>query len=258
MLGIVIPPKSKAVSTDWGNVTQSLMRTLRSIDGQDCERFRAVVVGHEKPDGFPDHVARFHRLEIPIPALSEKDDFRKRDQFDRILDKNRKITRGVQLLSKTPGITHWFYLDADDLLASNFVSTALAVEKAGAIIDSGVTIRIDRGIVYFENELAQVCGSTCVLSNQVMQIGDGLEENAVNSIPWCQYSHSQMDRFFDRERLEFDRLAAGPLVGYVVGHGDNCSDEFRSGIIPVIRSRIKALMKGKRFDQDLKALFSYE
>ena len=125
-LAVVIPLKSQKVAKNWAATSRALSATLRSLRRQTSNAFVAVVVGHECPVISEQKGWSFHSLEIEIPELAAGGDYGKRDDFDRILDKNRKIARGVQLLwGSSP--THWFYLDADDVLDVGFVERVLSV-----------------------------------------------------------------------------------------------------------------------------------
>ncbi|QDV43245.1 hypothetical protein Enr13x_31000 [Stieleria neptunia] len=256
-LAIVIPLKSKRVARNWDVTCQALRRTIGSLSNQSIDRFSAIVVGHEPPELPERRFWRFHSLEISIPELAAGGDYGRRNDFDRILDKNRKIARGVQLLSsKTP--SHWFYLDADDVLDSAFVETVLKIESPGCIVDGGYQIDANNRRAIPNSNLSEICGSTCVLTSDVMEFPASLEPDEITRIPWCRYPHSRMDEFFSHELgRPFQRLRQ-PLVGYVTGHGDNCSDEFRSGISAKFKNWIKPRLLGRHQEQLLRERFGME
>ncbi|WP_436715008.1 hypothetical protein U8335_19860 [Roseiconus lacunae] len=244
-VAVVIPLKSRKVAKAWSTTCDALHRTLESLHRQSNDAFVAVVVGHEHPEVCESHRCRFHSLEIPIPELAAGGDYGRRDDFDRILDKNRKIARGVQLLwDSSP--THWFYLDADDVLDIDFVDTVLSVPSPGCIVDGGYQIHAMNRRAIPHLRLSEICGSTCVLTGDVMVRPESLEPEEIKKIPWCRYPHSRMDEFFTNELGKPCVRLQKPLVGYVTGHGDNCSDEFRSGPIARMKSWIKPRLLGSK------------
>ena len=73
-----------------------------------------------------------------------------------------------------------------------------------------------------------------------------LELEEIRKVPWCRYPHSRMDEFFVKEVGCPCLRLSDPLVGYVTGHGDNCSDEFRAGASAKFKNLIKPWLLGRR------------
>jgi len=256
-LGIVIPLKSKVVAKDWLRTCELLERTLRSIENQTCSDYCAVVVGHEPPDRWPSDSIAFHSLDLPLPALAPGGSYHKRQDFDRILDKNQKIARGVQLLSSEP-VTHWYYLDADDLLSNRFVEHICQLElNAGAILDGGYTIYEKEQRAIRVSNLSSICGSTSVLPASCFTVPSEISRDGIQAIPWCRFSHSRMLDFFEQQTDITCEVIAQPLVGYVLGHGDNASDEFRIQYLQRIKSWLKPRLAGSRIDKHFSNEFCF-
>lgn len=257
-VGIVIPLKSKAVSNDWNSVCRALQNTLRSIAGQSHTDYQVQVVGHEAPeiDWPKSNVRRFHQLEIPIPDITGDGGFQERESFDRILDKNRKIVRGMQLL-ESDDITHWFYLDADDLVHRDFVKTILEFNPPhGAILDQGYLYFQDVQRFAATDQLSKLCGSTSVLNAEPISVPAGLEREDLNKIPWCRYSHFSMDQYFQEYFQTAPTPIPHPMIAYVLGHGDNCSDEFRKRPVARLKSWLKPYLTGRAVDRDFRQNFA--
>lgn len=255
MIGVVIPLKSRVAAKDWRVTCNALQCTVNSLSQQVSKNYRAVVVGHERPDiSFSDSV-EFHSLDFPLPALGQGGSYQNRQQFDRILDKNRKIVRGLQILEH-PDIKYWFYLDADDLLDLEFIALIEHLSpRSGCVIDGGYFVyrRVRRYL--YTGQLSAHCGSTCVLAAETFRVPTSLQRDDLAQVPWCRYSHRHMFRFFEEELGEPCQRVLEPVVSYVLGHGDNCSDEFRRNPLAALKSRMKPWIRGKRLSSSLCARF---
>ena len=146
-IGIVIPLKAKAVSKNWDMVCKNLKRTVTSILAQSSTEFSAIVVGHDKPD-FLEEIRDSIDLkgscyflpfnDFPPPTLYQNDIETNQLRYES--DRCNKILKGIMHLSKnsSPAISHWFALDADDLLSNVFVETLPLYEGSDAIVlDNG-------------------------------------------------------------------------------------------------------------------------
>ena len=251
-LGIVIPLKAKSVSRCWDTTTDALHRTLRSVQQQSNGSFKAIVVGHERPpfmDKYQPNI-RFVGLTTPAPVLKTAREFATDNRrFTR--DKNSKILRGMQALNEH-NITHWFTLDADDLLCSNFVDT-LAHDgcEHGAVVDGGYLVYPRQRRFITCSELSQYCGSTSVLADKHLNIAPDATEPETVDCPWFRYPHTKMHTYFQDELNTSYTTFSEPLIGYVLGHGDNCSDGYRDTLISRVRSKLKPWIKGRRIDDSL-------
>lgn len=252
-LGIVIPLKSKAASRNWSITCTSLEDTIRSIDNQTSNNFEAIIVGHETPNFLNKgkHNITFHKIENDPPKKAA-DEF---TQEDYTLDKNSKIIRGMQLI-KNRGVSYWFTLDADDLMDRHFVEIILDRNlQSGCIIDGGHVIYKSRKRVVPHDNISLLCGSTSILCNEYIEIPEKLDKETMKSVPWCRYSHTDMTKYFENElNAPYTRIS-DRLIGYVMGHGDNCSDGYRMSIIQKVKSYLKPLIIGQRLTEKVKKLF---
>ena len=256
-LGIVIPLKSKAASRNWNVTCQSLKLTIQSIIGQTSQEFYAIIVGHDKP-GILDGIdldkfnIEFIELEIP-PPHNRPDEF---TQEDYTRDKNAKIVRGMQELASKYHIDYWYALDADDLISKNFVEYFQSCDiGAGCILEGGDIIfkRRKRYIPY--SKMSLICGSTSILADYVVKIPDKLDGN-FGGVAWTRYSHTDMEAFFKNELKQPYKRIYHRLVGYVLDHGDNCSDGYRQSLVAKIKFWIKPYLLGKKLDAKLKEKYS--
>lgn len=253
-IGIVIPLKSKAASKKWDTTCDSLEDTVRSIDNQTSNQFEAVIVGHDCPEFFlkNKHKVFFHTLETPPPDKNASEF----TQDDYTLDKNKKIVRGMQLLKKKD-ITYWYTLDADDLLDRNFIEKISNMDcKSGCILDGGYIIYKKYKLVVPHDNLSLVCGSTSILSNKLFRIPDNLDYESMKKVPWCRYPHMDMDKYFEIELNKPYLHISDRFIGYVLGHGDNCSDGYRSNYYYRIKSFLKPFLIGRRLSKNIREKYS--
>ncbi|MCC9601448.1 hypothetical protein LOC67_12905 [Stieleria sp. JC731] len=240
----MIPLKSRKVSRDWEGVCGSLAATLRSVAGQACRDFRCAVVGHEDPEcvAEADPNIIFHSVQgLDVPDYSG---WKPSDRQRAITkDKNTKIFEGVKLL-EGKGISHWFALDADDLLRNDFVGNVLDRNlKYGAILQSGYMLDRASGKICPKRNFYEACGSSCVLSSRVV-FSKG---KTMDAIPWCRYSHLKIGQFFEKELNVQCEWIYDPLVCYVVGHGDNSSADYRRSAIGRLKRKVLWATLGRKF-----------
>ena len=259
-LGIVIPLKSKVASRDWAVTSACLKRTLTSLEAQTSGNWVSVVVGHERPDCFKSDCYRtdFSSLELPAPQPPPGAHRTRNAMWEkqRILDKNRKLVRGLQLLCDR-GIDYWFYLDADDLLHREFTERVSRMNlRAGAILDGGYVYFPSTRRILPESDMSAICGSTSILRAGDVPIPDSLEIDCITRVPWCRYSHMQMDRYFQNEAGgEFLRIGER-LIAYSMGHGDNCSDGYRDTSVRRLKAWLKPYVLGLRLSPAVRSDFS--
>jgi len=244
MLGIVIPLKSKLVSNNWDVVCNSLEKTMSSINNQISDQYKVIVVGHECP-AFLESSGVFYNLKEYSPPNPK---FEVVDQDRYTLDKNLKIVKGMMILSKLhEHITHWFPLDADDLLHAKFVDTLMGKElKNGAIIDNGYIYYSDLGRVIPSNEFSLYCGSSSIVASKFISLPNVLNEKTVKSTPFGKYAHMNMNQYFEKElKCDYFRPTEN-LIMYVLYHGENISDGYRKSIIDKLKYIIKTFIVGRK------------
>jgi phage pi2 protein 07 len=260
-LGIVIPLKSSVVSRDWIQICKLLNRTLDSIINQTLNNWSVVVVGHEKPLDVPlidSGNVLFHPIELDAPHanLDIKKNVINKQIYDYILDKTQKIVRGFQIL-KNQDITHWFVLDADDLLHRDFIKKTISRPNC-----EYKAVILNHGWIYYPNVsriipchyLANICGSTTIIPSKLVKVPDypSFEfGDDWKGIPWCVHSHGDMfDYLCKKIGIENVYIPKEKLISYVMSYGDNCSDEFRQGRLKEIKSKLKPWVFGKKVGRE--------
>ena len=256
-IGIVIPLKAKIVSKDWDIVCNNLKQTVTSILTQSSTKFSAVVVGHDKPD-FLEAVRDGIDLngtcyflpfdDFPPPVLDQHDT--EGNQLKYESDRCNKILKGIMYLSKnsSPAISHWFALDADDLLRNTFVEILQLYEGADAIIlDNGYFLFNSTGIVNEENSFSAYCGSSAILADGLMSLPSKVTsiDSYRKAMPYGSISHVRMRDKLTERGLQVI-IPKERLIMYVRDNGENISREaYGTRLFQKFKKYIKMLLKLK-------------
>lgn len=258
-IGIVIPLKSKSVSKNWAITSSNLEATVKSVSAQICKNYEAVVVGHDEPD-FMHSIKKagscgFQYLEELEPPCIGEVEYQNQIRYEK--DRCSKILKGIiHLKSNHPDITHWFALDADDLLHDEFVSELQKYEQEKAIVlNYGYVLFKNTGIVNIEDEFSAYCGSSAVLSDCLFQLPTRVLEDNYKEIPYGAISHVSMVEVLKKQGLKVV-VPTRRLVMYVRDNGENISnDAYYATPIKRLKKFIKMFIKAKNIDSKTKAHF---
>jgi len=258
-LGILIPLKSKQVSGDWSLVQACLLRVLNAINNQTANSFECVVVGHEEPEDFKiNEICKntefvvFDEFEPPDTNKYSGAELQLKYEFDRC----SKIAKGMMTLN-SKGISHWFALDADDLLRSDFVATVESLKHASAIV-------LDKGYFYFErynivnttSEFSSYCGSSCVVSSQINNVPVDLDSFAFKTTFFGSVSHVRVKEKLTSDNIDFI-IPEDRLVMYVRGTGENISQYYVAGWFAKLKQYIKMRIKRIIFSKNEFRIFGF-
>ncbi|MBD2201179.1 hypothetical protein H6G33_01000 [Calothrix sp. FACHB-1219] len=256
-LGIIIPLKSKQVSKSWETVSNLLACTLQSIQNQSYQDYHAVVIGHDRPDlsAFGDHLIDFLFSEFEIPPLKKGGSYSRYSDFDRILDKYRKIALGYQFL-KSRDITYFMVLDADDLIHQDLTRYIFEnYNSNGFILKNGYQYFRKNQKVVNRTDLDKICGSTTIIhANHIPEI-DIVNDQSLKLIPWCFLCHSQMESYFSSKGTPLKNVDF-PSLMYVYQHNENCSNEFVSTLKSKFRQQLKIFIHGHYINDQIKLNFA--
>lgn len=259
-IGIVIPLKAKSVSKNWDITTANLNATIKSVIGQTSKHFQCVVVGHDRP-AFMDEIEKsypnctfqnYQRFEPPTPGPEEAE-----NQLKYEFDRCNKILEGIiYLRNKTSDITHWFALDADDLINKEFVQSLKQYETADAIIlESGYSYFKNTGILNKENEFSAYCGSSAVISNRLIEIPEEINETSFRRIPFGNISHVNMGSTLRKKGYDV-RTCTDRIVMYVRDNGENISNlAYYDTFYKRLKKYIKMLLKIRFFTKSTRQDF---
>lgn len=224
-LAIVIPLRAQVNCADWNGTCAALRRTLQSLIRQTSQQFDCMVVGHEPVDFT---IKDTETANIFFATLTDNEpqtylQSKSREHKQKVIDadKNGKILHGIELLRKRClTYSHWFALDADDLVSKELVKVILAKNpKNGALLSGGYIWNTTIDKIRKKSNLERICGSTSILANKHIPTAD----SDLPQTPWFRYSHMNLVEFFSNElKSEYSRIRT-PLICYV-HHTDNSSD----------------------------------
>lgn len=148
MLVFLVPLKSKQVSKDWTRVSKLLERCVRSIVSQTSERFRLIIICHERPEiGIEHPFIEYLEVDFPPPKLGRVNVI---SQMDR--DKNKKMWLGLEYSSRF-NPSHVMFVDADDSVScclAEFVSKNS--QSNGWYFDSGYVYEDGKDRIYHKKK----------------------------------------------------------------------------------------------------------
>nr|WP_297348007.1 hypothetical protein [uncultured Glaciecola sp.] len=256
-IGIVIPLKSKSVSQDWDTTCKNLFDTLNTVIAQSNDSYEVVVVGHEKPIFSSEVIncSRFsfiHFDEFPPPKkIKVAEEMQLKYESDRC----SKILKGILHLSETSSqLTHFFALDADDLLHSDFIKTIQCYANFDCImLDNGYLYYKNKNMICIEHKFSSFCGSSALLSKKLFKLPKTIAKNSYKEIPYGEIPHTMM-----RQRMVYMGINTTAVeehvIMYVRDNGENISSS-KLGALKLIRRYIKILKTIVIFTKKIKSDF---
>ena len=259
-LGILIPLKARRVAKDWSIVEMALERVLSSINNQTSRNFECVVVGHDEPEDYCiDEVCKntrfvkFDEFKPPDQNAYSSMELQLKYEFDRC----SKIAKGMMYL-QSQSISHWFALDADDLLHANFVESISKLENYDAIvIDNGYFYFENRKIINKTNNLSSVCGSSCIIKAALTAAPYSLDSNAYRTTFYGKVPHMNVKNYFAEHKLNYV-IPEDRLIMYIRDHGENISSYYFTDLLPKIKKWIKQHIKVIRFSREQYESFGFK
>ncbi len=227
-LGIVIPLRAQSTTSAWDKVCSNLERTLRSIINQSDANVVATVVGHDCPDFMTGESSAFNAriqfnefTDFPPPTY-EKNSVNLYMNYE--FDRCRKNLRGMLSLREAARVTHWYVLDADDLIHPKFVSIIKQHADADAvIIDRGYSYYENADIIHEENEFSSYCGSCTIIPDRHIKLPDSVSLDNFRETWFGAISHNTMRSTLLRRGMDVS-IPKERLAMYIRNHGANLSD----------------------------------
>lgn len=258
-VGIVIPLKAKLVSKNWQEVCASVARTVHSVLNQSSNNFAVAVIGHDCPEQLSSLRDKgddiFVKFDDTAPPKISDDEMANQVKYEN--DRCSKILKGlIHLKKQHSDITHWFALDADDLLHKDFVQTIESTPDFDAYL-------IENGYFYFErssifnktDEFYIYCGSSSVIADKFFPLPDKVEGENYRCMPFGAISHVYMKDFFINEKMNFT-IPEKPLMVYVRENGDNISDGYVDSLVKKLKLKAGMYLRRQSLSNQERANFS--
>ena len=214
-LGIVIPLQSRTTARCWDTIEGRLSDTIQSLCRHASIAGDAVLVGQDRPaiDELCLPNLSFLNFDQPPPPAGNGG---LTAMWARRRDGKAKKLAGLRYLAARRTITHWFFLDADDLLREDFIATVSRMTPFDlAVVRHGYAYYPTQQRYRLIDRIDQICGSTVILSDR-----------------WWSDPASPEGRKYGvidhRLTTKYAALRGVPVhdypgrgVAYVLGHGDN-------------------------------------
>jgi len=164
-LAFIIPLRARSTTTRWPLVSQLLMQTLASITNSRDSRYRVFVVGHDRPEPFPNS-DRIEFIAASFPAPSAETLLMKDREriFHWRTDKGRKILLGIKIVREI-GYAYFMPTDADDLISSRIVGCCLDRNSPnGYYIEYGLKMeKLSDSTLFRRRNFFRECGTSSIL-----------------------------------------------------------------------------------------------
>jgi len=206
MIVFLVPLKSAKVSKSWETTSKIFEKTARSICNQNCDKFKLVVICHEKPEiKFESQFLEYVQVDFPTPEKESENEYILKRQ-----DKAKKLLIGAEF-SKKFNPSHLMVVDADD-----FISNKLAgfvdknIDKVGYLLDTGYVYESGSSSLYYlRRHFGNHCGTSIIIRPNLFEL---LFEDGI-------YEH----RGFTLDGSNNTSLIKLPFAGsiYNRGHGEN-------------------------------------
>jgi hypothetical protein len=214
-LGIITALKSRTTARCWPEVEERLRATVASLRHQSSAEWQGVIVGHDRPDfgqSLPPNLA-YIAIDRPPPTPGPGGRYTRASQRQ---DKSAKRALGMRLMTNRHAITHWFWLDADDLLHRHFVATVARMMPFDlAVVRKGYAYYPSRRRSLRLDRLDRFCGSTVLTSDRWW-----IDPSEPEGRGYGGVNHRLVDAYAALRGVPVHDYP-GRGVAYVLGHGDN-------------------------------------
>ncbi len=225
MIVFLVPLKSAKISKSWKVTSEIFEKTARSICNQDCDKFRLVVVCHEKPEiGFESPFLDYIQVDFPAP---ENDDI----GYDtKRKDKAKKLLIGAEYSSKF-NPSHLMVVDADDFVSNKLASFVdKNADQAGYIFNNGYVYESgSRFLYYLRRHFVHHCGTSIIIKTNLFELlfEDEIYEHrgftldgsshSLNKLPFAGsiYNRGHGENIFANRNLGRQFYRDGDFIGYL-------------------------------------------
>ena len=219
-------------------------------------------MGHDCPDSLTNiqHSGSDVFVEFDEFAPPEITDDEPSNQIRYETDRCSKIIKGIKYLrSQDEDITHWFALDADDLLHEDLVEVLSKHEGYDAyLFENGYFYYEQSRIFNVTNEFYNYCGSSSIISDKFYtHIPTEITDTSFRKVSAINVSHVNIKRFFESNGINC-YIPTERLVMYVRDNGDNISDSYVDSFYKKLRAKLAMLLRARILFRRTQSSFGIE
>ena len=217
VLTFVIPVRHPQNCADWAALKRRLSDTMRSIAGQDDDRWRAVIVANEGADlpPLPDKFA-VKRVDFPPNPMFERRDNDLEAFRDCVrLDKGRRVLAGI-LEGDSTGYV--MVVDDDDFVSRRLTSFVASHQgEHGWYLRNGYIWGDGGRLIYEYADFSRFCGTSHIVRKDLYELPASVEAADPDHLREIFGSHIFIQEFLEERGKPLQAL---PFVGaiYRVGH----------------------------------------
>lgn len=212
MLCFITALKSKAVSNNWGRVSELFENAVYSAYNQIDPDIKIIAVCHETPGLKRKYDGRLEIINVDFPPPA------KTVTEVTMRDKWKKIAVGMVRAGRMrPGFV--MIMDADDLVSRQLSQYANShKESNGWIFEKGYRYRYGHRRIYFDNSYN--CGTNAIINARLIKFPENADKKNVAECIVLTHGHTNIKEGLARLKAPLEPL---PFIGsmYTHGHGDN-------------------------------------
>jgi hypothetical protein len=217
VLTFIIPLRHPENSPDWTALKRRLAQTIRSIAGQDDDRWRAIIVANEGVD-LPALPAKFAVEQVrfpPNPMFEQGDNDREVFLDSCRLDKGRRVLAGI-LQADRDG--YCMVVDDDDFVSCRLTSFAAGRPGAnGWYLQKGYIWRDGGKLIYEYADFWKFCGTSHMVRTALYELPGSFADADPDHIRKIFGSHVFLRDYLQARGTPLEPL---PFAGamYRIGH----------------------------------------
>jgi hypothetical protein len=217
VLTFIVPLRHPKNSPDWQALKRRLAQTIRSIAGQDDERWRAIIVANEGSD-LPELPDKFELKQVsfpPNPMFEQGDNDREVFLDSCRLDKGRRVLAGI-LEADRSGYS--MVVDDDDFVSCRLTSFAAErLEGNGWYMQKGYIWGDGGKLIYEYADFWKFCGTSHIIRTALYELPASVEDSDPQYLRKIFGSHVFVRDYLLARRKPLEPL---PFAGaiYRIGH----------------------------------------
>jgi hypothetical protein len=217
VLTFIIPLRHPENSPDWPALKRRLAQTIRSIAGQDDDRWRAIIVANEGSD-LPALPSNFELKQVrfpPNPMFEQGDNDREAFLSSCRLDKGRRVLAGV-LQGDRSGYS--MVVDDDDFVSCRLTSFAASrPDGNGWYMQKGYVWGDGGKLIYEHADFWKFCGTSHIIRTELYELPASIDDAEPDYIRKIFGSHVFVRGYLEARVRPLEPL---PFVGaiYRIGH----------------------------------------